>query len=67
MLSKKGELRRDEACLDFGGKDVSGQICTLDQTSRLYNTTLKFDKNEARKKCLQAVNTTVRIVFKTNL
>ena len=47
MLSKKGELRRDEACLDFGGKDVSGQICAL-----------KFDKNEAR----QATNITVRII-----
>ena len=23
LLSKKGELRRDDACLDFGGKDVS--------------------------------------------
>ena len=26
LLSKKGELRRDEACLDYGGKEVGARV-----------------------------------------
>ena len=52
LLSKEGELRRDEACLDFGGEEVRGAIsvshiisisCHHHQTIFILHTEVCFD------------------------
>ena len=57
MLSKTGEIRRDEACLDFAGSDVILYPCHGSKGSQhwLYNHDTDTLKHAASKRCL-AIN-----------
>jgi polypeptide N-acetylgalactosaminyltransferase len=55
LLSKEGEIRRDEACLDFAGKDVTLYPCHGSKGNQLwvYDDKLHQIKHEISGKCLQ--------------
>ncbi|RWS31791.1 putative polypeptide N-acetylgalactosaminyltransferase 9-like protein [Leptotrombidium deliense] len=55
LLSKEGEIRRDEACLDYAGKDVVLYPCHGAKGNQLwiYNDSLHQIKHGSSGKCLE--------------
>lgn len=54
MLSKEGEIRRDEACLDYSGSDVVLFPCHGSKGNQYwqYNPRTKLLKHGSSEKCL---------------
>jgi len=65
LLSKKGELRRDEACLDFGGKDVILYPCHGQGGNQnwAFNEADSSIRHLASKKCLAITGDRHRLVM----
>ena len=45
MLSKEGEIRRDEACFDYSGKEVGNQLKYYSRKKKLFDV-IVFTKSQ---------------------
>ncbi|XP_054162032.1 putative polypeptide N-acetylgalactosaminyltransferase 9 [Oppia nitens] len=66
LFSKEGEIRRDEACLDFAGKDVILYPCHGSKGNQhwIYNNDLHQIKHVVSGKCLQMSNNREKLLMK---
>ncbi|CAB0030335.1 unnamed protein product [Trichogramma brassicae] len=65
MLSKTGEIRRDESCLDYSGTDVILYPCHGSKGNQqwIYNTQTKQIRHESSGKCLAITESKQRLLM----
>ncbi|XP_011500042.1 PREDICTED: putative polypeptide N-acetylgalactosaminyltransferase 9 [Ceratosolen solmsi marchali] len=65
MMSKTGEIRRDEACLDYSGTDVIIYPCHGSKGNQqwTYNAQTKQIKHESSGKCMSITESKIRLLM----
>ncbi|XP_076361444.1 putative polypeptide N-acetylgalactosaminyltransferase 9 [Tachypleus tridentatus] len=66
MLSKHGEIRRDEACLDFAGQDVILYPChgSMGNQQWIYNPNIHSIQHGSSRKCLEMASDKQNVLMK---